>query len=81
MFHNLSYRLRIGQHLLKYLSDILHFHSYTQALKTDHIPNIFMEQGKFVKCEVQGRASDSSEFKFDPTGWHKPTYSTLTSAS
>ena len=42
---------------------------------------IFMEQGKFVECEVQGRASDSSEFKFDPTGWHKPTYSTLTSAS
>ena len=41
MFHNLSYRLRIGQHLLKYLSDILHFHSYTQALKTDHIHNIF----------------------------------------
>ena len=60
---------------------------YSAASKKPHnasghmVTLIFMEQGKFVECEVQGRASDSSEFKFDPTGWHKPTYSTLTSAS
>lgn len=61
---------------------------YSAASKKPHnvsgghvVTLIFMGQGKFVECEVQGYASDSSEFKFDPTGWHKPTYSTLTSAS
>lgn len=53
----------------------------SRIMQVDVVTLIFMGQGKFVECEVQGYASDSSEFKFDPTGWHKPTYSTLTSAS
>ena len=60
---------------------------YSAASKKPHnalghmVTLIFMEQGKYAKCQVQGRASDSSEFKFDPTGWQRPVNSTLTSAS
>ena len=60
----------------------LYFRKKCRSLKTEKVKTA-IEWGTeiIVECEVQGYASDSSEFKFDPTGWHKPTYSTLTSAS
>ena len=60
---------------------------YSPASKIAHdsaghmITLIFMEPGKYVRCEVQGYGFGSSEFKFDPTGWQRPVNSTLTSAS
>ena len=60
---------------------------YSPASKIAHdsaghmITLIFMEPGKYVRCEVQGYGLGSSEFKFDPTGWQRPVNSPLTSAS
>ena len=57
---------------------------YSPASKIPHNPGghmitlIFMEPGRFVKCEVQGYGYGSSEFKFDPTGWQRPVNSTST---
>lgn len=57
---------------------------YSPASKILHNPGghmitlIFMEPGRFVKCEVQGYGYSSSEFKFDPTGWQRPVNSTST---
>ncbi len=60
---------------------------YSPASKISHDPAghmitlIFMEPGKYVRCEVQGYGFGSSGFKFDPTGWQRPVNNTLTSAS
>ncbi len=51
---------------------------YSPRSKQTHYPLghmitlIFMEQNKFLYCEVQGWASSSEQFVFNPDGWSKP---------
>lgn len=53
---------------------------YSPRSKQTHYPYghmitlIYMQQGKFLYCEVQGWADSSSEFVFNPEGWNRPNY-------